>query len=214
MKETEQRAREYYKKKLDECTLNFYNDEKLIQMVSDFATQEVEIATEEIEEQNSDFRILLEVQRAKILRLEGHPVGHIESVIIDGERVPIKGVDVDRVRIDRHDCVIDKVPYGSEQLIQESVIAKIPDSVEIRTNCPERKLKKEITIDPCLFLEIKHLWSLGIVTTGHCCGHNIGFAYIGVEEKFIPKMKELGYETQFNPMRPLDEDSFKPKSLK
>jgi hypothetical protein len=69
----------------------------------------------------------------------------------------------------------------------------------------------------CLARELFYLWDLGIITTGCCCGHHEGEngenSYIGVLEKFIPKMKELGYKVRFNPCRPKDEDSFIPKTI-
>lgn len=68
-----------------------------------------------------------------------------------------------------------------------------------------------ICIDRCILEEIKYLWSLGISTTGCCCGHNVLEPYVGVIESDIPKMKKLGYEVLFNECRPNDEDSFKLK---
>lgn len=59
-------------------------------------------------------------------------------------------------------------------------------------------LNKEISIDRCLAVEIKFLWSIGIKTTGCCCGHNVLLPYIGVEEQHIDKMIRLGYKVQFN----------------
>jgi len=38
-------------------------------------------------------------------------------------------------------------------------------------------------------------------------------SYIGVDKKFIPQMKKLGYKVRFNDMRPNDEDSFIPKII-
>lgn len=70
-----------------------------------------------------------------------------------------------------------------------------------------------ICVDTCLKDEILHLWSLGITTTGSCCGHNKAEPYIGVDEKDIPRMKAMGYKVQFNNSRPNDEDSFIPKSI-
>jgi len=49
---------------------------------------------------------------------------------------------------------------------------------------------------------------MDIVTTGCCCGHNEVEGFIGVEDQYIPQMKALGYEVQYNPTRPEDEDSF------
>ena len=61
--------------------------------------------------------------------------------------------------------------------------------------------------------EIIDLWEQGIHTTGCCCGHgDINEAFIGVNFEDIPKMKELGYDVQFNSCRPNDEDSFIPKT--
>lgn len=74
-------------------------------------------------------------------------------------------------------------------------------------------LSEYICIDKCLEDEIKYLWSLGVTTTGCCCGHNKTEGYIGVIDKDIPRMKELDYKVQFNEIRPSDEDSFYPKSL-
>lgn len=73
-----------------------------------------------------------------------------------------------------------------------------------------------ICIDKCLQQEIERLWQLGIRTTGCCCGHNQPAipSFIGVIEEDIQRMKELGYKVCFNRMRPNDEDSFVPKSLK
>ena len=76
---------------------------------------------------------------------------------------------------------------------------------------------KVIGFDKCLATELFYLWDLGIITTGSCCGYHIHekgvgngeTSYIGVVEKFIPKMKELGYKVRWNRGR---EDSFIPKT--
>jgi len=74
------------------------------------------------------------------------------------------------------------------------------------------KVEKYVCIDKCLIQEIIQLWEMGIKTTGCCCGHGKNSAYIGVENEFIPKMKQLGYVVAYNPCRPDDEDSFIPKT--
>ena len=73
-----------------------------------------------------------------------------------------------------------------------------------------------ICVDRCLSGEIQEIWSYDITTTGCCCGHNIipEKSFIGVAFEDIPKMKKLGYEVLFNSVRPNDEDSFKPVSLR
>lgn len=70
-----------------------------------------------------------------------------------------------------------------------------------------------ICVDTCLVDEIKYLWSIGITTTGCCCGHNKVDPYIGVIERDISRMKEMDYIVRFNNMRPGDEDGFIPKSI-
>lgn len=68
-------------------------------------------------------------------------------------------------------------------------------------------------VDTCIAQEIKHLWSLGITTTGCCCGHNKVEPYIGVIPEDIRRMKILGYDVHFNSSRPGAEDSFIPHLL-
>jgi len=52
----------------------------------------------------------------------------------------------------------------------------------------------KLCLDKCIAEEVQYLWSLGIRTTGCCCGHNIQGGYIGVIEKDIKFMKKLGYK--------------------
>jgi len=84
---------------------------------------------------------------------------------------------------------------------------------QICLNAPEHMNYKFLCIDKCLIDEIKYLWSLGIKTTGCCCGHNKIEGFIGVEFDDIPKMKALGYIVRRNEIRPNDEDSFYPKTI-
>lgn len=67
-----------------------------------------------------------------------------------------------------------------------------------------------ICIDKCLEDEIKYLWSIGISTTGCCCGHNKIAPFIGVIDSDIQRMKKIGYTVALNPLRPDSEDSFTP----
>ncbi len=106
------------------------------------------------------------------------------------------------------DCDVNVVKI---QEYQRSVAILVPDFITLKMNNPEQTIRESVCIDACLVSEILELWRKGIVTTGCCCGHNQGLAYIGVEDEFIPKMKELGYEVVQNGGR---EDSFYPKSLK
>lgn len=72
---------------------------------------------------------------------------------------------------------------------------------------------KTICVDRCLTEEIQSLWTIGITTTGCCCGHNKLYSYIGVINEDIPRMIDIGYEIRFNHSRPNDNDSFIPKSI-
>lgn len=76
----------------------------------------------------------------------------------------------------------------------------------------KRKDGKGICIDICLALEVSRLWMKGITTTGCCCGHGYQPPYIGVTDRDIPAMKEMGYSVAHNPHRPDSEDSFIPKT--
>lgn len=71
-----------------------------------------------------------------------------------------------------------------------------------------------ICIDTCILAEILQLWSIGISTTGCCCGHNKTNGYIGVEDKDIQNMLNFGYISVYNKSRPFAKDSFLPKSTK
>lgn len=107
-------------------------------------------------------------------------------------------------------CKCKNVEFGS---YDNQMILDIPNIVTLRMNNPERTIRKTVCVDTCLVNEIKYLWSLGIATTGCCCGHNKRDGYIGVEDKFIPRMKELGYNVYFNELYPEREDSFISKTV-
>lgn len=72
-----------------------------------------------------------------------------------------------------------------------------------------------ICVDRCISEEVQYLWSLGISTTGCCCGHNRGneYPHIGVIDSDIEKMNELGYVVQPNNLYPERQDAFIPKSV-
>lgn len=69
------------------------------------------------------------------------------------------------------------------------------------------------SVDKCLLPEVISLWEQGIKTTGCCCGHGKKIPYIGVRPEFIKQMISLGYDVQFNPCRPGDNDTFFPKTI-
>lgn len=111
-------------------------------------------------------------------------------------------------------CKCINITPGSVECYKQMVTLEVPETVELFYNRPEKDRRHHVSIDPCLVNEIKKLWSLGISTTGCCCGHNTpDRSYIGVYEQFIPKMKELGYEVRKNQFDHSREDSFIPKSV-
>ncbi|KZC97193.1 hypothetical protein [Thalassospira xiamenensis] len=71
-----------------------------------------------------------------------------------------------------------------------------------------------ICIDRCLVDEVLALWMAGIRTNGSCCGHNHVPPIISVFPEYIPAMKAMGYQVQFNPSRPYAEDGFIPKTVR
>lgn len=87
--------------------------------------------------------------------------------------------------------------------------------IPLPSHMPSQRGLTTVCVDACLSDEIQQLWSLGITTTGCCCGHNKGeqYPYIGVVEKDIDAMKMMGYTIQPNVLYPEREDSFKPKSI-
>jgi len=108
-------------------------------------------------------------------------------------------------------CNCKNIKIGS---YDNQICVEIPSHMNnLKQQRIKNGLKPKICIDTCLLKEIQYLWSLGIRTTGCCCGHNILDGYIGVYFEDILKMKQLGYKVKFNNCRPSDEDSFYPKSI-
>lgn len=104
------------------------------------------------------------------------------------------------------DCVnVEPQTYANQVLVDPPASISEPRV--------KQGLSPQLSVDKCLVGELKELWDMGIVTTGCCCGHNNYNPYIGVLPENIPQMKKLGYEVQFNPMRPHDEDQFWPKTV-
>lgn len=108
-----------------------------------------------------------------------------------------KDVDCKKVHIQSYDC--------SYQIY-------LPWKCKLSWKDDADKMPVSVSIDKCLLPEIISLWEMGIKTTGCCCGHGVAAPYIGVTEDNIQRMKNLGYEVQFNSCRPEAEDSFIPKT--
>lgn len=68
-----------------------------------------------------------------------------------------------------------------------------------------------ISIDPCIYDEIKWLWGNGIITYGSCCGHNVTQSMVNVDQTNIQQMLDLGYVQ--NHTDPDRKDTFRLKSV-
>ena len=104
-------------------------------------------------------------------------------------------------------CKCVNVKMGS---YDNQVALQRPKCMEGRTEGSSNP--KTICIDKCIAEEIKYLWSMGIRTTGCCCGHNIQQGYIGVIEKDIEIMKKGGYKVLIDKNNLNEERNFLPKS--
>ena len=103
-------------------------------------------------------------------------------------------------------CQCVNVKMGS---YDNQVIVDRPKCMIGRT---EGSSNNKICLDKCIAEEVQYLWSMGIRTTGCCCGHNIQSGYIGVIETDIEFMKKCGYKVEINKQDLRDEKNFIPKS--
>ena len=70
-----------------------------------------------------------------------------------------------------------------------------------------------IVVDKCIADEIEWLHSIGIETTGCCCGHNKEKQYIKVVPKDAARMFFLGYQSRVHPYDSTLSNAFFPLSL-
>lgn len=108
-------------------------------------------------------------------------------------------------------CECKVIAIGSEECNFKQIELSIPDHMSIyryKTILDGRK--PTICLDPCIANEIKQLWSLGIITYGCCCGHNILPSFVNVDDKDIFTMIELGYVQNHTDLS--RKDTFKLKS--
>lgn len=81
----------------------------------------------------------------------------------------------------------EKYTYPRQAVLQ------LPDwtkeyRVRIRQNLPP-----SVCIDGCIKDLILELWEKGIETTGCCCGHNYGAAWVSVDPDYYESMFQLGF---------------------
>lgn len=57
---------------------------------------------------------------------------------------------------------------------------------------------KKYTLDNCIINVLEYLWGMNINTLNSCCGHNILYPTVIVDEYSILKMFKLGYKSYIN----------------
>lgn len=107
-------------------------------------------------------------------------------------------------------CRCRNVSMGS--FANQVTLVPKPEHVRLVMNDGCRTPREAVCVDTCLAAELRRLWRRGIRTTGCCCGHNLQFGYIGVDERDIPRMAALGYQPSFNRCGPGRSDSFFPRT--
>jgi hypothetical protein len=108
-------------------------------------------------------------------------------------------------------CNCINIEFGSEENFAQQILCDIPNHMN---SYKEARLKAglsdKLCIDPCIFEEIKYLWSFGIETHGCCCGHNKEESFVNVHDKDIHTMLRMGYvQNHWDKSR---KDTFKLKS--
>lgn len=109
-------------------------------------------------------------------------------------------------------CKCKNIELGSRECYSQMKTVKIPSHmISYKKARLKNGLSNFICIDPCIFNEIKHLWKLGIITYGSCCGHNKLESFVNVDKNNIQQMLNLGYvQNHKNKER---KDTFKLKSV-
>ena len=110
-------------------------------------------------------------------------------------------------------CNCKNIIPQTQECYDQMILVDIPEHMAVYKQARlDKGLSGTISIDPCIFEEIKHLWSLGISTGGSCCGHNTHDPMINVlYKKDIELMLELGYvQEHWDPTR---KDTFRCKSV-
>lgn len=125
--------------------------------------------------------------------------------MISAELKPV-GMDKNKIM-----CNCKNIDFGSKENYDQQILVEIPPHMEnYRNKRLAEGLSSQISIDPCIYAEIKELWSKGIITYGSCCGHNKVESIVNVAEESIEKMIEMGYVQ--NHIDATRKDTFKLKS--
>lgn len=108
-------------------------------------------------------------------------------------------------------CNCKNIIPQSAECYRNMITVEIPDHMEsYRAARVRGGLTGQVSIDPCIFEEIKDLWSKGIITYGSCCGHNITESMVNVANEDVQAMLNMDYE--WNHPDPRRRDTFKLKS--
>ena len=89
-------------------------------------------------------------------------------------------------------CNCDNVEMGS---YAAEVVSLIPEHMRsYRESRLRDGLAPIISFDRCCLPQIQHLWSLGVVTLGCCCGHNKVKGFVNVGMDGFQKAIDAGYK--------------------
>jgi len=91
-------------------------------------------------------------------------------------------------------CNCKNITPQTKDCYSQMITVEIPDHMaSYRESRLKAGLSSEVSIDPCIFEEIKELWSEGIITHGSCCGHNKFESMVNVDESNSQQMIDMGY---------------------
>lgn len=110
-------------------------------------------------------------------------------------------------------CSCKNIIPQTQECYDQMVTFYIPDHMkDYRDARLKEGLSPYVSIDPCIIKEIQYLWSIGIITYGSCCGHNIFESMVNVDHKNIRQMVDLGYVMNHEDKTRID--TFRLKSVK
>jgi len=108
-------------------------------------------------------------------------------------------------------CNCKNITPQTKECYAQMVTVEIPPHMEAYKNARLKEgLSSLVSIDPCIYDEIKDLWNKGVITHGSCCGHNKFESMVNVQDDQSDLMLSMGYE--LNHPDPTRIDTFKLKS--
>lgn len=91
-------------------------------------------------------------------------------------------------------CNCINIETQSAACYAQMITVDIPDHMsEYRDARLRAGLSGQVSIDPCIYDEIKGLWDKGVITYGSCCGHNKYEPFVNVDQRNIQQLLDMGY---------------------